>query len=346
MEKVLERAGYETLRDQVVQVLQAGKERAQRAVEEETLRTYHEIGCLLSNYALDNKERADYGAQTVTRLAQEVEIGQTLLYQTLAFYRLEPILHTRVKLGWSHYRILLRAPSLEAQRYYRAGVETHGWSVRELEAQIKAGAFEIVAADSTAGEKVGKYRGLGALRGYIYSYRLAAIPGASALRVDVGFGIYLDLGLAGLTAARTGQLVVSKKDAGTYGFEAVAGRKAAYYSYRARVLSVIDGDTLWLDVDCGFGVWTKQKVRLRGIDAPELPTAEGVRAKDFVVQALGAVSFVVVTTTKPDKYDRYLADVFYLPNEEDGQTVLEDGVFLNRALHEAGLVSWFVRDGV
>jgi len=29
MENVLERAGYETLRDQVVQVLQAGKERAQ-----------------------------------------------------------------------------------------------------------------------------------------------------------------------------------------------------------------------------------------------------------------------------------------------------------------------------
>lgn len=31
MEKVLGRMGYDTLRDQIVQVLQAGKERAQRA---------------------------------------------------------------------------------------------------------------------------------------------------------------------------------------------------------------------------------------------------------------------------------------------------------------------------
>jgi len=108
---------------------------------------------------------------------------------------------------------------------------------------------------------------------------------------------------------------------------------------------VIDGDTLWLDIDCGFGVWTKQKVRLRGIDTPELKTAEGIRARDFVVEALKGVPFVAVTTTKPDKYDRYLADVFYLPKEEDPGVILSNGVFLNRALHGAGLASWFRADG-
>ncbi len=55
---------------------------------------------------------------------------------------------------------------------------------------------------------------------------------------------------------------------------------------------LIDGDTVWLDIDCGFRVWTRQKVRLRGIDAPELPTAEGQRAKDFVVRALSELPFV------------------------------------------------------
>ena len=343
MERGLERTDYETLRKQIVQVLQAGKERAQRAVEEETLRTYHEIGGLLNNYILDNKDRADYGDQTVTRLAEEVGMSQTLLYQTLAFFRLEPILHARVKLGWTHYRILLRAPSREAQHYYRSAAESHGWSVRELEAQIKAGTFEIGKEDSEV-EKKEQRRSLAALRGHLYTYRLAAIQGLSELRVDVGFGIFLDLALAGLTDARPGQLVASHKKGRTYRFDSTEGRKAAYYSYRARVLLVIDGDTLWLDIDCGFGVWTKQKVRLRGIDAPELPTAEGVSAKDFVVQALEGISFVAVSTTKPDKYDRYLADVFYLPGVEDPEEVLADGVFLNRSLHEAGLVSWF-REG-
>ncbi len=344
MDKVLAPVGFESLRDQIVHVLQAGKERAQRAVEEETLRTYHEIGCLLNDYVLDNKERADYGAQTITRLAEEVGMSQTLLYQTVAFYRLEPILHTRVKLSWSHYRILLRAPSLEAQKYYRTGVETHGWSVRDLEAQIKAGAFESDDAELARVGSTEKRRTLQPLRGQIYSYRLAQIAGAPALRIDVGFGIYLDVALAGLTNVSAGQLVVSNKRRGKYTFETVSGRKMAYYSYRARVLSVIDGDTLWLDIDCGFGVWTKQKVRLRGIDAPELSTAEGVRSRDFVVQALKGVAFVGVTTTKPDKYDRYLADVFYLVGEDDGQTVFGEGVYLNKALYEAGLADWFVEE--
>ncbi len=119
------------------------------------------------------------------------------------------------------------------------------------------------------------------------------------------------------------------------------GRPASFYSYAARVLKVIDGDTVWLDIDCGFRVWTRQKVRLRGIDAPELPTAEGQRAKDFVVRALSELPFVGVTTTKPDKYDRYLADVFYLADPEDPEAVLREGIFLNRALLAAGLVKRF-----
>jgi hypothetical protein len=50
-------------------------------------------------------------------------MSQALLYQTVAFYRLEPILHARVKLGWFRYRILLRAPSFEAQKYF-GGVDS------------------------------------------------------------------------------------------------------------------------------------------------------------------------------------------------------------------------------
>ena len=63
---------------------------------------------------------------------------------------------------------------------------------------------------------------------------------------------------------------------------------------------------------------------------------EGTRARDFVVREIGKKPFVVVTTTKKDKYERYLADVFY---GKDGATegeVLRDGTFLNRALVVAG----------
>ena len=41
------------------------------------------------------------------------------------------------------------------------------------------------------------------------------------------------------------------------------------YEYRAKVLRIIDGDTLKLEIDLGLKTSTKQKVRLAGIDTPE-----------------------------------------------------------------------------
>ena len=46
---------------------------------------------------------------------------------------------------------------------------------------------------------------------------------------------------------------------------------------------VVDADTLLVEVDCGFGCRMEQRLRLRGIDAPELKTPEGARARAFVV---------------------------------------------------------------
>ena len=50
---------------------------------------------------------------------------------------------------------------------------------------------------------------------------------------------------------------------------------------------------------------------------------------------------MVVKTFRPDKYDRYLADVFYLPGEIDAKKVAAEGVFLNRLLLQKGLATLF-----
>jgi endonuclease YncB( thermonuclease family) len=49
---------------------------------------------------------------------------------------------------------------------------------------------------------------------------------------------------------------------------------------------------------------------LRGIDCPELDTAEGRAAKRFVEGLVRDATSITVTTTKPDKWDRYLCDLF------------------------------------
>ena len=100
---------------------------------------------------------------------------------------------------------------------------------------------------------------------------------------------------------------------------------SALYTYQAAVDRVVDGDTLWAEIDCGFDIWVRQKLRLRGIDAPELSREEGQRVRERVEKRVNEGPRVLVSTQRPDKYGRYLADLF-----------LPDGGFLNGELVEQG----------
>jgi len=75
--------------------------------------------------------------------------------------------------------------------------------------------------------------------------------------------------------------------------------------------------------------WLKEKLRLRGLDVPELDTAEGKAARRFVEELIGESVAVTITTTKPDKWDRYLSDVFL-------ETKSGHELFLNNLLLENG----------
>ena len=115
------------------------------------------------------------------------------------------------------------------------------------------------------------------------------------------------------------------------------------WSYVAQVNRVIDGDTMWVTLDTGFGDYVDQKLRLRGIDTAEMGTVEGLRAKDFVQAAVGNTKSIVVATTKVDKYDRYLADVLYSEDRvTDVLEIVEHGTYLNRQLIAEGLAERYV----
>ena len=90
------------------------------------------------------------------------------------------------------------------------------------------------------------------------------------------------------------------------------------YQYKAQVKSVIDADTIDVLIDLGFGVHTMQRLRLYGIDAPEMKTEAGKVAKEYVKSVLlgaDAAMFVYVRTLKDkkDKYGRKLAVLYFDP---------------------------------
>ena len=52
------------------------------------------------------------------------------------------------------------------------------------------------------------------------------------------------------------------------------------YEYKSKILRVVDGDTVDVDIDLGFGVWLhKERVRIMGIDTPESRTRDKVEKK-------------------------------------------------------------------
>jgi hypothetical protein len=57
-----------------------------------------------------HKERADYGAQVVPKLARDLGVSDTVLYRCPRFARAFPILAARPELSWAHYRALLHSP--------------------------------------------------------------------------------------------------------------------------------------------------------------------------------------------------------------------------------------------
>ncbi len=93
------------------------------------------------------------------------------------------------------------------------------------------------------------------------------------------------------------------------------------YYYRAKVVSVYDGDTCRVDLDLGFGVWIRrEKIRLARINAPELKGPErprGLEARDYLRKLV--LNKNIILQTKKDrkgKYGRYLGELWLKVEEE------------------------------
>ena len=84
------------------------------------------------------------------------------------------------------------------------------------------------------------------------------------------------------------------------------------YEYLATVIRVVDGDTVDCRIDLGWNVFVEGKVRLLGINAPEMRTPEGPISKAFLERLMPVGNIFLLRSVKDrkEKYGRYLG-VFY-----------------------------------
>ena len=91
------------------------------------------------------------------------------------------------------------------------------------------------------------------------------------------------------------------------------------YRYRARCIRVVDGDTLDLEIDLGFSVFVRERIRLLGIDTPEVYGVKkeseeyqaGKLASNRVTELIMGKDLIIETSKDAKgKYGRYLALVY------------------------------------
>ena len=92
------------------------------------------------------------------------------------------------------------------------------------------------------------------------------------------------------------------------------------YRYKVDIVKVIDGDTVDVDIDLGFGmVYKKQRVRLKGIDTPESRTRNleekkfGLAAKAYLKEELNgpdAYTHIELVSHDKGKFRRIVGELF------------------------------------
>jgi micrococcal nuclease len=108
------------------------------------------------------------------------------------------------------------------------------------------------------------------------------------------------------------------------------------YTYKVEVIKVIDGDSVRLNTDCGFGITlTNQSCRIAKIDTAESRvnlkkyperTAEkqlGLKAKERLKELLAGD--VILHCLKRDKYGRLLGDL-YVEGVSVGDILVKEGL--------------------
>ena len=91
------------------------------------------------------------------------------------------------------------------------------------------------------------------------------------------------------------------------------------YQYKIKkITKVIDGDTVDLDIDLGFGITISHRIRLKDINAPETRTLDleekkkGIEARLWLEKELSRSGEWVIETTKEDKYGRMLGTLYLI----------------------------------
>jgi endonuclease YncB( thermonuclease family) len=315
---------------------------------------YWQIGRRIVEVEQQGAIKAAYGSGLLAKLSEDLSkrsgpgFSERNLERMRAFYLTHPKSTAPSKLTWSQYSELIPVKNAAVRKRLEAQALTEGLTHKTLRQlvrheKVREQVEENLAATPETREPpdllpVPK---LGPLNTYsLVDSGDVAWPEKDVLLFDHGFKGYRTLTSAEKRGLKAGDIV---EWTGVKLLK-VRGATKPGYTYKAFLKEVIDGDTLWAVLDIGMRGVRREKLRLRGIDCPELNTVEGQKAKKFVEKILEGVPSLTVLSSKNATYDRYEADVFYPDPQNAGRSnppgsVADnhsDLIYLNNLLLEQG----------
>jgi endonuclease YncB( thermonuclease family) len=299
------------------------------SAKESLARFYWGTGKRIVEVEQKGETRAPYGKGLIQTLARDLtqRLGKGFSKKNLermrAYYMQNPIAPSTAQLTWTQQAGLLQLKDKKARLTLEKRAIREGLTSRQIRALVQKKMGSKTDGRKKEGQDLPPLKRPTDLR--LHTYQMAELPeGADQFR-DQGTE-WLDLGFyvrRSVAKSELKQGTLTDKPA---------------YTFAAIVDRIVDGDTLIVVMDAGFGNVVHWRLRLRGIDCPELDKPEGEAAKRFVEGLLPKAARLVIKSTKTDVHGRFVADVFFLGGgSREFEEIAHSGVWLNQHLLDQGL---------
>ncbi len=343
--------------EELLAAIRAVSKASAEKVEQERVNEAWQTGKLILDHVLQQEERAEYGAKVIERLAADLGMDKRELQYRVEFARTYPIVRSNAQLSWAHYKRLLAIEDDAVRESVAKEAEAQNWPVETLRLEIKNRKLNTVGPDAEeeapAAVTASAPAAPSVKPGKVSLYQVIEKDGRKYY--DLGFATYRRLLGNEPAKFKAGNYVFIKPSGPTYQPVAVKPAPNDLYTYKAKVLNVVDGDTFHAMIELGFGISVQNRLRLRSLDAPELISADGKLAKEALEKVLGVSEpgentqsspgqslaqrgqglgkdkgIILIKTEKdPDQHGRFIADV-WVANKNISEELLKSGVFTSR----------------
>lgn len=288
------------------------------------------------------EERAVYGSNLLAKLSKDLNklfgkgFSERNLQYARQFYRNYKLSELHFELGWTHYRVLLQVKEESDRKSLERKAISGDWSHRELLEYIKA---NRIGVDGKKTRKIGLLKRPQGVFNHYRSYENFSSNSARSVRnLDLGFNVFTEILFSSEGIKfKDGTIVEAIPKGKSFELRKSKVSENEIFTFKAFPERVVDGDTILVRIDLGFGIFTRQRLRLRGINSPEKNSKGGEKASAWLAKKLNPLKFIVIRTHGRDIYGRYLTDVLYSENFLKKEDVLREGIFLNNELLESNV---------